>query len=194
LNLYDLLFILSFFAVIITLVAVVVIAIRGPRQKALRILGVLAVCLGAYFAICCLSAALMPRRELSLREPQCFDDWCIELDGVAQISSSSEIRYQTVIRVFSRAKRVSQRENGIVPYLEDDQGHRYAALQEPSATPFNVLLQPGESVAITRGFALPATAHVAGFVAAHEGGFPVGWFVIGEGQSLFRKETITRFQ
>jgi hypothetical protein len=101
------------------------------------------------------------------------------------------VTYQTSIRVFSRAQRVAQRENGAVLYLEDDRGVRFAELPNPSDIPTNVLLQAGDSVTITRSFQLPATAHVAGFVVA-KGGFPIGWFIIGENQSLFHKEPITR--
>jgi hypothetical protein len=191
---FELLFLLIALATIVAILTALVFAIRGQRQRALRILGVLAICLGVYFAVCCFSTMFTPRRELNIGEPQCFDDWCIQLDGVTRNPSGSKIHYQTVIRVFSTAKRVFQRENGVVPYLEDDRGHRYAAVPDSSATPFNILLQPGESVTIARGFELPVGAHVAGFMAAHEGGFPIGWFVIGEGQGLFHKEAITRFQ
>jgi hypothetical protein len=77
--------------------------------------------------------------------------------------------------------------------LEDDRGVRYAELPNPSDIPANVLLQAGDSVTITRSFQLPATAKIAGFVVT-KSGFPIGWFVIGEGQSLFHKEAITRLQ
>jgi hypothetical protein len=191
---YELLFLLILLASIITLIVAALTALRGRRQKALRILAALLIFLGVYFAICCLSTAFTPRREQSIGQPQCFDDWCIELDGASHISSGSDSNYLLTIRVFSRARRVAQRENGIVLYLEDDRGHRYTALPDSSATPINVLLQAGESVTLTRTFQIPSGANVAGLVAAHEGGFPIGWFVIGEGQGLFHKEAITHFK
>jgi hypothetical protein len=169
-------------------------AIRGHRRKSLRVLSVSAVSLVVYFAICCLSTLFIPRRVLNIHEPQCFDDWCVELDAINKTASNSAITYQTTIRIFSQAKRISQRENGIAFYLEDDLGHRYSALPDPSATPCNVLLQPNESVTLTRNFQVSSTPHAEGFVATHEGGFPIQWFIIGEGQSLFHKEPITRLQ
>jgi hypothetical protein len=191
---FELLFILIFVATLITIMIAVVQAVRGRARKALRVLSVSAVILAVYFAICCVSTLLTPRRVVTIREPQCFDDWCVELDTINKIASDSATKYDTTIRIFSQAKRVSQRENGIVFYLEDDLGHRYAALPNPSDIPSNALLQSGESVALTRNFELPSTAHLAGFVATHEGGFPIQWFIIGEGQSLFHKEPITRLQ
>jgi hypothetical protein len=169
------------------------LTVRGRSRSASRVLGVLAASLAIYFAICCLSTVLTPRRVLTIGDPQCFDDWCIELSGATKTTAGSLVTYQTSIRIFSRAQRVAQRENGGVLYLEDDRGVRYAELPNSSDTPTNVLLQAGESVTLTRSFQLPATAHVAGFVFTHSG-FPIGWFVIGEGQSLFHKEPITRLQ
>jgi hypothetical protein len=189
---FELLFILIFLATIVAVATAAFQAIRGHRHKSLRILTVSAVSLAIYFAICCVSTVLTPRRELSIGQPLCFDDWCVELDNVNKSLPDSSSNYAATIRIFSQAKRVSQRENGIAFYLEDDLGHRYPAIPNPSDIPSNALLQPGDSVTLTRNFQVPSTAHLYGFVATHEGGFPIGWFIIGENQSLFRKEPITR--
>jgi len=193
-TIFDLLFILIFLATVVALSSAIFQAIRGQRRKSLRVLSVSAVSAAIYFAICCASSILTPRCELRIGQSQCFDDWCVELDAINKIASNSAITYQTTIRIFSQAKRISQRENGIAFYLEDDLGHRYSALPDPSATPSNVLLQPNESVTLTRNFQLSSTAHAEGFVATHEGGFPIQWFIIGEGQSLFHREPITCLQ
>jgi hypothetical protein len=191
-TIFDLLFILIFLATIVALATAAFQAIRGHRRKSLRILGVSALSLAVYFAICCATTFLTPRRILTLHDPQCFDDWCVSLDAVNKSASDSSMNYNATIRIFSRAKGISQRENGIVFYLEDDLGHRYPAIPNPSDIPSNALLRPAESVTSVRGFQLPSTAHLAGFVVTHEGGFPIGWFIIGENQSLFHKEPITR--
>jgi hypothetical protein len=190
---FELLFILILLSSLVALVTAAVQAVRGRPRKALRILGVLAASLAVYFTICCLFTALTPRRVLTIGTPQCFDDWCIELSGATKTAAGSTVTYQTSIHIFSRAQRVTQRENGVVLCLEDDRGIRYAELPNPSDTPTNVLLQAGESVTVTRSFQLPIAAHAAGFVVARSG-FPIGWFIIGEGQGLFHKETITRLQ
>ena len=191
---FELVFIFLFFASVITLITSAVIAFVGRSRTALRILRIYAVCLGTYLAICLLSALLTPRGVFNIGDPQCYDDWCIALDIVDKTPGSTTVAYRATIRVFSRARRVTQRENGLAVYLEDDRGNRYPPLPDASATPFSVLLQPGESVTTTRTFNVPVGAQVAGFVATHEGGFPIGWFIIGEGGSLFHKEAITRFE
>jgi hypothetical protein len=192
-TIFDLLFILIFFATVGALATAMFQAIRGHGRKSLRVLGFSAVSLVLYFAICCATTLLTPRRVLNLHEPQCFDDWCVSLENVIEMREGPANRYQINIRIFSQAQRISQRENGIAFYLEDDLGRRYPAIPNPSDTPSNALLQPGESVALGRGFQFPSTAHLAGFVVTHEGGFPIGWFIIGENQSLFHNEPITRF-
>jgi hypothetical protein len=193
-TIFDLLFIFIFLATTAALATSIFQVIRGHHRKSLRVLSVSAVSLAVYFAICCAVTLRAPRRILNIHEPQCLDDWCVSLENVIETRDSSSNRYVTNIRIFSQAKRISQRENGIAFYLEDDLGHRYAAITSPSDIPSNSLLQPGESVILTRGFQLPSNVQAAGFVATHEGGFPIQWFVIGEGQSLFHKEPITRLQ
>jgi hypothetical protein len=188
---FELLFILIVLSSVIALVTAAIQAVRGRSRSALRILRVIAVSLAVYFAICCLSTVLTPRRVLAIGDPQCFDDWCIELSGATKTPAGPIVTYQTSIRIFSRAQRVAQRENGAAVYLEDDRGVRYTALPNSSDIPANILLQAGDSVSVTRAFQLPASARDVGFVFTHTG-FPIQWFIIGEGQSLFHKEAITR--
>jgi hypothetical protein len=190
-TIFDLLFILIFLATVVALATAAFQAIRGRRRKSLRVLGVSAVSLILYFATCCASTLLTPRRELNIAQPQCFDDWCVQLDAVSKSTSGSFATYHATIRIFSQARRISQRENGVAFCIEDDLGHRYAAIPNSPDLPTNVLLAPNESATLTRDFQIPLAVHPYGFVATHQGGFPIQWFVIGEGQSLFHKEAIT---
>jgi hypothetical protein len=193
-TIFDLLFILIFLATIVALTTAAFRVIRGHGRKSLRVLSVSAVSLAVYFAICCATTLLTPRRVLNLHEPQCFDDWCVSLENAIEMRDGPNVKHAIIVRIFSQAKRISQRENAIAFYMEDDRGHRYPALSNPSDTPTNVLLRPGESITLSRGYEIPPNAHLAGFVVTHEGGFPIGWFIIGENQSLFHKEPITRLQ
>jgi hypothetical protein len=193
-TIFDLLFILIFLSTVVAVATAIFQAIRGHWRKSLRVLSVSAVSLAVYFAICCATTLLTPRRVLGINEPQCFDDWCVALENVIEMRDGPNVKHAITVRIFSEAKRATQRENGIAFYMEDDRGHRYPVLSTPSDTPTNVLLQPGESVTLSRGYEIPPGTHLAGFVVTHEGGFPIGWFIIGEGQSLFHKEPITHLQ
>ena len=45
----------------------------------------------------------------------------------------------------------------------------------------------------SRSFLVPAEAKDVGLVVAHEGGFPIGWFIIGYG-TWFRKPAVVQLQ
>jgi hypothetical protein len=82
-------------------------------------------------------------------------------------------------------------EKGTVVYLTDARGRRYDPLPDPSAIPLDTILQPGESLIVTRRFDVPPGAQGLGLIYTHEGGFPIGWFIIGEG-GWFQKPPIVR--
>lgn len=114
------------------------------------------------------------------------------VENVTRQPSDRGVSYVVTLRLSSRAARVSQRENNVVVYLTDNRGSRYDPTLRDSDVPFNVRLAPLESVRATRVFDLPADAHDVGLVITHEGGFPGGWFTIGE-EAWFRKPTVVRF-
>jgi hypothetical protein len=80
-----------------------------------------------------------------------------------------------------------------VVYVVDGRGDRFQAMADVSASPFNVLLGPGESVTTTRVFALPADVRDAGLVLEHGGSGP-GLFIIGDDLSLLHKRTVVRLE
>lgn len=187
---FDLVFIAFFLIGVGALAIAALLALSGHRSRALWVLRGCAIAAAFYLGIVVLVSLVEPRQTLSLGEPKCFDDWCITVDGVERESSPTEVSYLVRFRLDSRARRVSQRENGLVVYLSDDHGVRYNPVADPSATPMDVLLQPMQSVTTTRTFKLPSEAHASGLVITHEGGFPIDWFIIGGGP--FRKAPIVR--
>jgi len=138
-----------------------------------------------------LTSLFWPRRVLNLRDPQCSDDWCISVENVNRTLTRPNISCTVTLRLSSRARRISQRENGVVVYLTDSSGQRYDPAPDPSAVPFNVTLQPQQSIATTRVFEVPAEAREVGLVITREGGFPIGWFIVGY-ETWFGKPTIVR--
>lgn len=146
---------------------------------------------GVYLGIVVLVSVFSPRRVLNVGDPRCFDDWCIAAESVSRKPAQAGISYIVTLRLSSRARRVSQRENGVIVYLTDDHGHRYDPTPDESDVPLNVLLRPQESFAVTRIFEVPADAHEVSLVIAHAGGFPIGWFIIGY-ETWFHKPTMVR--
>lgn len=73
-------------------------------------------------------------------------------------------------------------------YLTDAKGTRFDPRPDPSDIPISVPLGPGDSVNISITFSLPAGDPPTALVIAHEGGFQMGWLMIGQGP--FRKPPI----
>jgi len=188
-NIFDLLFIAVFFTSVVTTLTAAVVAIRGRGVRALRILKAYGICVGIYLGIVALTSVILPRRVVNVGEPVCFDDWCISVENVNRTPVRPGI--SVTLRLSSRARRASQRENGVVVYLTDNRGQRYDPIPEKSDIPFNVMLEPQESIAATRAFEVPPEAHELGVVITHEGGFPIGWFIIGY-ETWFRKPTLVQ--
>jgi hypothetical protein len=188
---FDLIFIFAFLASVVILMATIVAAIGGRRRSALgRLLG-LGVFVSVYLAVVVAASLTSPQRLLALNEPQCFDDWCLSVDHVEQAPAGGEVSYAVTLRLFSRARRRTQRESGASVYLLDDRGRRYEPLADPRALPLNARLSPGESLIATRRFTVPADTPNPGLVIAH-GRLP-GMFIIGDDQSLFHKPSVIRF-
>jgi hypothetical protein len=188
-SVFDLLFLASCFITLITLIVAACFVLRREFGRAGRILRNLGVSVGAYFAVVIVVSLISPRRVFKPGASQCFDDWCIGVDGFRQAPESGGVAYSVDLRLSSRARRVPQREKHVNVYLTDDYGHRYDPIAASSASPFGVLLQPQESVIVSRSFLVPPQAMNVGLVIAHEGGFPIGWFIIGY-DTWFRKPTL----
>ena len=118
-TLFDLLFLALVLASVATLIAAAVAAFRGRRSQSLKIL-----------------------RRL---DPWCFDDWCLSVETVTQRPAGSGTAYTVSLRLFSQARRVSQRALGAWIYVIDQKGNRYAPKPDRSTVPLDVLLGPGEA-------------------------------------------------
>jgi len=165
----------------------------SEARSAATILRKCAFSVGAYFVIVVLVSLVSPRRVLHTGDPRCYDDWCMAVESVKPVILKGCIAYIANLRLFSRARRVSQRENNLVVYLTDSRGRRYDPVPDRSAIPLNVRLGPEESIETTRTFEAPADAKGLGVVIAHEGGFPpMNWLIVGE-EAWFRKPAIVAY-
>jgi hypothetical protein len=191
-TIFDLLFIAVFLATVLTLLRVAFLAIRGQGSRSLKLLRRYFIFAALYLSVVAITSMFKPRIVLHVGDPRCFDDWCIAVESANRQPARRGVSYKVTLRLSSRAGRVSQRENNVVVYLTDNRGSRYDPTLRDSDVPFNVRLEPLESVAAARVFDLPADAHDVGLVITHEGGFPGGWFIIGE-EAWFRKPTVVRF-
>jgi len=190
-KLADLLFIVLFLATVSTLIAAAWFTLRRRFDRARRILLRLLIGAAAYMAVVIAVSMILPRRVVQMNDPHCFDDWCISVAGFKHAQEDTRVAQTVDLRLSSRARRISQRENHLAVYLIDDRGRRYDPPADASSTPFNVLLGPLESVVVSRRFLAPGDATGVGIVIAHQGGFPIGWFIIGY-DTWFRKPPIAK--
>ena len=188
-NIFDLLFLALFSAAAATLLAAGAYALRGEFRKGLQLLKRLGIGAAAYSCAVIGVSLAAPRKSFAVGMDQCFDDWCIRVESYRAVPEKGNIAYTVNLRISSRAKRVSQREKNLGVYLTDEEGKRYDASADQSAGEFDVLLAPGESAKVSRSFEVPAGAKHVGVVVAHQGGFPIGWFIIGY-DTWFRKPAV----
>jgi hypothetical protein len=192
-GLFDLLFLLLVLASLAALIAVIGRAVRGRFRTAALLyagyFGGLALYLGIVVAV----SVTSPQRVLALGEDLRSDDWCIAVDEATRSGSPARQICTVTLRLSSRARGVAQRENGVVVYLVDEKGRRFDAAADPCAVPFNVLLQPGQSVTTTRTFEVSGASGALAAVVGREGlnRLP-GLFIIADDSSLLHKPTIVR--
>jgi hypothetical protein len=188
-TIFEPLFILLFLATVATLVTAAVAALRDRRPQALRILRRLAIGAALYFSIVLIVAFAAAPPVHRVGEPQCFDDWCITVTDAKRTDTASVQSWRVALRISSRAMRVVQRENGAAVHLVDSKGRTYRPDPSEIAVPLDGKVGPGESFNAERRFELPPDATGVRLVYNHEGGFPIGAFIIGENQ-LFHDTTV----
>jgi len=190
-SIFDLLFIVLLLAAVVTVIAAAIAGIRGHGASAFRMLRNLGICAVLYLATATVVHFLLPLRILTIGDAQCSGDWCITVESVNRPPAAGAVTYYDVVfRVSSSARRVTQREKGLITYLIDNRGRRFDPAPEMSHVPLDVLLEAEQSVTATRTFKIPADAHQLSLVVAHEGGIPMHWFIIG--RSPFDKSTVVR--
>jgi hypothetical protein len=191
-TIFEPLFILLFLSTVVALLWAAAAALRGQGGRALKILRRLGLCAGVYFVVVALVAFATPQRVYHVGDSQCFDDWCITVVDAKRTPEGPSASWTVMLRLWSRARRVSQSEKGVVVYLTDTLKRRYDPIVDGSTIPLDTRLQPGQSVDAPRRFELPSDANGVGLIFTHEGGFPIGAFIIGEKQ-LFHPAAIVRF-
>lgn len=187
-NVFEVFLIVLILASMVTLATAIGLAIFGRRAIAVRILRRYCILLAIYLTIVLVVSPFSPRRVVHPDQPLCFDDWCITIHGVQQTNSGE---FEVSATISSRARRTPQREVGVVLYLADATQRLFDSVPSSSDIPFDIRMQPNESVEVSRTYRLPSGSTPAGVVVAHEGGFPITWFVIGDGP--FKKPPIVLF-
>jgi hypothetical protein len=156
---FDLLFIALFLTAVATLVTSIVLFFRGRRARALTALGKLAFCAAGYIGFVYAATAMSKPRVLRAGDPECSDDWCFAVTAVRRTPMNAVTRFDVDLRIFSRARRVTQRELAAKDvYLVDADWNRYSPVATGGEIPMNTLLLAGESKNTSRRFDVPPDA------------------------------------
>ena len=206
---FELLFVGLFLASLIALISVLILAIRGRRRAAMRVLGTLGVGWAVYlFVVGAVAAAMatQPQRTIPMGQERCFDEMCfsvINVQVVPQLGPASQpvkadgMFYVIGMRVSSHSRGRTQSESRLRALLWDS-GNYYGVSSggqqgweavHGETAKLTARLRPGESIESVQVFDVPKEASAPGLVLSH--GFTPGYFVIGE-CPLFQKPTIQR--
>jgi hypothetical protein len=203
---FELLFIALFLTTLIALVIVLIMAVRGSRRSAMRLLRAVGGIWAVYLFIVGAVSATTTQRIVPMGQDLCFDEMCfaaVQAQSVSQLGSGdSAVKadgqfYVITVRVSSHSRGRTQSEGGLRALLWDSgkyfgvspQGQRAWEADNGATAPLTARLRPGESVLSVQVFDVPREVSAPGLVLSH--GFGPGYFVIGE-CSLFHKPTITR--
>lgn len=184
-SIFDLVFLAVAFGVLVMLALIALALVRGKRARAGLLAKLLVIDLVVYLAISLAVSYFGAQRRIAVGEPWCFDDWCFTLEHV----NADGAVVTTDFQVSSRALRISQRARYAWIYLLGADGNRYAPDARADDVPLDLEIGPGQAVAASRRFTLPAGVRAVGLITGH--GSPycgvMDWVVIGQAGCLFGK-------
>ena len=186
-NVFEPFFLVCFVVAVFVLFWAATMAVSGKGVQAVAALHKLGICAAIYMGVVLVVALASSRKTYGIGDTQCFDDWCIEVTNATRDGNAVNV----TLKLSSRAKRVPQGEKGTVVYLIDSRGRRYDPAPDAVTVPLDTKLQPGESVAAGRLFYVSQDAADLGLIYTHEGGFPIGFFIIGENE-LFHGPAVVK--
>lgn len=193
------------FLAIPTCLGVILFALITRRTRLAERAGlVLAAWIGVYAALLLLFSLTSRTRYLAIGQERCFDEMCFSVTGVTTSPTLGEahakgVFYIVSVQLHSEAKRTAQRPSQAELFVVDAQGRHYTQMFNagdelglPVGQPLTTAqvwdrkLQPGETLARTIAFDLPAGVEQPGLVLS-EGIGPLGVIVIGDENSLLHQ-------
>lgn len=186
-TIFDLLLIAVVLACVAGVVLALVQAVSGHVHSALRTCSALATGVAIYLAAICIVSLGAKQEIKALGDPDCSDDWCITPEKAHFGDSGVVVEF----RVWSRAKRVTQREYGLHPFLMDEHGQRFP-IAEVIGPAFDKEVSPDEQFTTVRSYQIPKSVSTLDLVMRD--GVGPDTFVIGASQSLLHPRTVYRIK
>ena len=178
------------------LAGLVLFAFRRFRQ-AMNVFRWWSACAVGYLVLTIAVSILTPRAIVNPGQSYCVDIWCISIQSVTKTQLAHDIAYKADVRIFSDANTVKTSAKGDSIYLLDEHNGRFPVIADPAATPFDVELNPGQSVNTSLTFLAPADARRLFLKVDWHANRLVKFlvkFVIGNDSSLLHRPTLLRVQ
>jgi hypothetical protein len=190
-TIFEPLFLALALTTVVSLLVAVGRLLGGQVARARRILTRVVVGAVIYLAVAAVVSIARPRRIYGVAEPQCFDDWCITVGQVDQTMAPTGLVYDVDLVLTNRSRGTPMGERGTVVYLVDAAGRRFDPVPDITQPGLETRLLSGQSLTTRRHFLLPRGTEDLQLIFTHEGGFPIGWFVIGEGGWFGKPPAVT---
>jgi len=177
-----LLVIASIFALVMTAILVVM----GQRRRTGRVLVRWGIGAAAYAGILVVVPIRPHDAAFKTGAPFYDDDMCGSIESITKTpASSGKVTYRLRFRLFSEANRGPRSTKGAAIYLSDERNRRFFPLQDTSAIPFDVSIQPGRSAKTSLTFNVPSDTRSV-FFNAGVNRLQYASFVIGNGDLLHK--------
>jgi hypothetical protein len=151
-------FLVMFGAAAALLAALAFLAFRKFRAAAKAALAGLAGT-GLYVLAVAAVSMLTPQTIVNVGDSYCFDIWCLGIDKVSLQTRGRDTFSRIDVHIFSDANHVKVSPRGFQSqYLRDALGRRFPVLHDPSVTPFDSILYPGQSIKTALTFSIDPDA------------------------------------
>jgi hypothetical protein len=130
----------------------------GKFRQGAKALRALAGLVAVYVLFVMAVSLLTPQKIGSAGQAYCMDIWCIGIEKVSPIPARNQIAYKVDVRIFSDADTVKTSGKGFSLFLVDERGRRFPMVKDPSVIPFDLSLDPGQSVNTSLTFVTAADA------------------------------------
>jgi len=138
-------FVVALAVVVLVLTSVWMLAF-GKFRRGAKALRASAGLVAVYVVVLMAVSLLTPQKIGSAGQAYCMDIWCIGIEKVSPIPARNQIAYKVDVRIFSDADTVKTSGKGFSLFLVDERGRRFPMVKDPSVIPFDLSLDPGQSV------------------------------------------------
>jgi hypothetical protein len=192
-------------AFVLFLLLSVGLALGGNVRLARRIVRITLLGWVAWVVVANGISLLTPRTIVKVGETYCLDISCVGIDEVIAPAQASDAVYKLNVHLYNDANTIKISFKNNSPFLVDERGRRFPLISDTSVTPYDSLLDPGQTIRTSLAFKVAPDVrqlflsweetgpqeHIGGKVAPWWAPL-VGVVMYGGGGFLLQKEALLR--